>query len=260
MERDLLVHVLEEMKDASEVVVDHEVLDAVEEDHGAGSVVHEVRDQVAQAVQIVRIDVIVAERRREPDDADLLFSATPDDVVRVLACDVHGAPAGIDRPLERREGLLRLLLLHQVGATFLEVLLLPEEKVIEKLVLLEGEQERPREPPHGTALPSGSPFLYVSYRLSHLRLIGAAARPVGIARSREDEHQPIEADVLRRCARPEPGAAGRNLYRAMAFRPLAMAALVGIIGGSALGDAFDLEDEQAKFLVTPYGAPSDPPR
>src|SRR3989442_4019565 len=37
-------------------------------------------------------------------------------------------------------------------------------------------------------------------------------------------------------------------------------ALVGIIGGSALGDAFELEDEQAKFLVTPYGAPSDPPR
>src|SRR5207249_4561552 len=261
MERDLLVHVLEEMKDAREVVVDHEVLDAVEEDHAAGSVVHEVRDQVAQAVQIVRIDVIVAERRREPDDADLLFSATPDDVVRVLACDVHVAPAGVDRPLERREGLLRLLLLHQVGATFLEVLLLPEEKVLEKLVLLEGEQERRREPPHGTALPSGSPFLYVSYRLSHLRLIGAAAHPVVIARSSEDEHQPIEADVLRRCARPEPGAAGRNFYRAMAFRPLAMAAaVVGIIRGSALGDAFDLEDEQAKFLVTPYGAPSDPPR
>lgn len=37
-------------------------------------------------------------------------------------------------------------------------------------------------------------------------------------------------------------------------------AVVGIIGGSALGDAFDLEDEQAKFLVTPHGAPSDPPR
>lgn len=47
----------------------------------------------------------------------------------------------------------------------------------------------------------------------------------------------------------------------MAFRPLGMApAVVGIIGGSALGDAFELEDEQAKFLVTPYGAPSDPPR
>lgn len=37
-------------------------------------------------------------------------------------------------------------------------------------------------------------------------------------------------------------------------------AIIGIIGGSALGDAFDLEDEQAKFLVTPHGAPSDPPR
>jgi 5'-methylthioadenosine phosphorylase len=36
--------------------------------------------------------------------------------------------------------------------------------------------------------------------------------------------------------------------------------LIGIIGGSALGDAFELEDEQTKFLVTPHGAPSDPPR
>src|SRR3989442_1737808 len=36
--------------------------------------------------------------------------------------------------------------------------------------------------------------------------------------------------------------------------------VVGIIGGSALGDAFGLEDEQAKFLVTPHGAPRDPPR
>jgi len=39
-----------------------------------------------------------------------------------------------------------------------------------------------------------------------------------------------------------------------------MAPLVGIIAGSALGDAFELEDEQARFLVTPHGAPSDPPR
>src|SRR2546428_12353983 len=47
----------------------------------------------------------------------------------------------------------------------------------------------------------------------------------------------------------------------MASRPLAMSsAVVGIIGGSALGDAFELEDEQAKFLVPPHGAPSDPPR
>jgi 5'-methylthioadenosine phosphorylase len=37
-------------------------------------------------------------------------------------------------------------------------------------------------------------------------------------------------------------------------------ALVGIIGGSALGDAFDLEEEQARFIVTPNGTPSDPPR
>ena len=36
--------------------------------------------------------------------------------------------------------------------------------------------------------------------------------------------------------------------------------LIGIIGGSALGDAFELEEEQAKFLMTPHGAPSDPPR
>jgi len=36
--------------------------------------------------------------------------------------------------------------------------------------------------------------------------------------------------------------------------------LVGVIGGSALGDAFELEEEQARFLVTPHGAPSDPPR
>ncbi|TLZ57974.1 MAG: MTAP family purine nucleoside phosphorylase [Methanobacteriota archaeon] len=37
-------------------------------------------------------------------------------------------------------------------------------------------------------------------------------------------------------------------------------AIIGIIGGSALGDAFELEEEQARFLVTPHGAPSDPPR
>src|SRR2546425_6186487 len=148
MQGDLLVDVLEEVQDAREVVVDHEILDSVEEDDGARSLVHEVRDQVAQAVQIVRIDVILAQRRREPDDADFLLPPTPDDVVRVLARDVHRAPAGIDRPLKRREGLLRLLLLHQVGASFLEVLLLAEEEVLEKLVLLEGEQERPREPPH----------------------------------------------------------------------------------------------------------------
>jgi 5'-methylthioadenosine phosphorylase len=36
--------------------------------------------------------------------------------------------------------------------------------------------------------------------------------------------------------------------------------LVGVIGGSALGDAFELEEEQARFLVTPHGAPSDAPR
>src|SRR5438445_3129418 len=186
MQGDLLVHVLEEMQDAREVVVDHEVLDPVEQDEGSGSVGHEVRDQVAQAVQVVRIDVVLAQRRREPDDADVLVSATPDDVVRMLARDVHRTPAGVDRLLERREGLLRLLLLHQVGAAFFEVLLLPEEKVLEKLVLLESEQERPREPPHGTTFPSGGLFLYVSYRLSHLRLIWVDA-----SRGR---HRPIEAN------------------------------------------------------------------
>jgi len=34
--------------------------------------------------------------------------------------------------------------------------------------------------------------------------------------------------------------------------------LIAIIGGSALGDAFDLEREQTKSVVTPHGAPSDP--
>src|SRR3989442_13505279 len=106
----------------------------------------------------MRIDVVLPQLRREPDDADVLVTATPDDVVRMLARDIDRTPAGVDRPLERREGLLRLLLLHQVGAAFLQVLLLPEEKVLEKLVLLEGEQERPREPPHGTTLPSGGRF------------------------------------------------------------------------------------------------------
>src|SRR3989449_768436 len=196
MQGDLLVHVLEEMQDAREVVVNHEVLDPVEQDQSAGTVGHEVRDQVAQAVQIVRIDVVLAQGRREPDDADVLISATPDDVVRMLARDVHRTPAGIDRPLERREGLLRLLLLHQVGAAFLEVLLLPEEKVLEKLVLLEGEQERPREPPHGTTLPSGGRFLYVSYRLSHLRLIWVQS----VARSLSPGRVP--------CAWPSPSSGG----------------------------------------------------
>src|SRR2546430_6825458 len=37
-------------------------------------------------------------------------------------------------------------------------------------------------------------------------------------------------------------------------------ALIGTIGGSAWGGAFELEEEQARFLVPPHGAPSDPPR
>lgn len=36
--------------------------------------------------------------------------------------------------------------------------------------------------------------------------------------------------------------------------------LIAIIGGSALGDAFELEREQTKAVVTPHGAPSDPLR
>ncbi len=36
--------------------------------------------------------------------------------------------------------------------------------------------------------------------------------------------------------------------------------VVGILGGSALADVFPLEEERAEFLVTPHGAPSDPPR
>jgi 5'-methylthioadenosine phosphorylase len=52
-----------------------------------------------------------------------------------------------------------------------------------------------------------------------------------------------------------------RVYRGTCSCALAMApTLVGIIGGSALGDTFELEEEQARFLVTPHGAPSDPPR
>ena len=36
--------------------------------------------------------------------------------------------------------------------------------------------------------------------------------------------------------------------------------LIAIIGGSALGDAFDLDREETRSVVTPHGAPSDPPR
>src|SRR5947199_981349 len=45
-------------QDPCEVVVDHQILDPVQEDHGPRPVVHEVRDQVAQAVQVVRVDVV----------------------------------------------------------------------------------------------------------------------------------------------------------------------------------------------------------
>src|SRR2546425_2672346 len=248
MQGDLLVHVLEEMQDAREVVVDHEVLDPVEQDDGSGSVGHEVRDQVAQAVQVVRIDVVLAQRRREPDDADFLVSATPDDVVRMLARDVHRLPAGVDRLLERREGLVRLLLLHQVGAAFLEVLLLPEEKVLEKLVLLEGEQERPREPPHGTTLPSGGRFLYVSYRLSHLRLIWVDA-----SRGR---HRPIEGKQAQR--RPTSGFPGPPWTRSEGTEPLSRDAFSSARHGA--GRRWDHRRIRPRGCVRTRGRTGEVPR
>src|SRR2546425_1208047 len=58
----------------------------------------------------------------------------------------------------------------------LEVLILSEEQVLEKLVLLESDQERAWKRPHGTGLLSGGPVLYVSYRLSDVRLNRAEAR------------------------------------------------------------------------------------
>src|SRR5438552_1872729 len=93
----------------------------------------------------------------------------------------------------------RLLFLHEVGPSLLEVLLLSEEPVLEKLVLLESDQERPWKRPHGTGLLSGGPILYVSYRLSTLRLISVAEPSTTL--------------------RPSSSAAGWNLYRGSAVRP-----------------------------------------
>src|SRR5207249_3010806 len=140
----LLVDVFEEVQDASEVVVDHEVFDPVEQDRGPSALVQESPDQVAEAVQVVRIDVVPPQGRREPHDADVLVPPPADHVVRMLPRDVERSPSGVDRLLEHREGSLRLLLLHQVGPSLLQVLLLSEEQILEKLVLLESEQERPR--------------------------------------------------------------------------------------------------------------------
>src|SRR5712691_2225192 len=170
-ERDLFVHVLQEVQDAGEVVVDHEVLDPIEQDDGPRRIVQEIPDQIAQAVQVVRIDVVLAQRRLEPHVADVFVAPPTNHVVRVLPGDVQRPPVCVYRLLNHREGPLRLLLLHEVGPSLLEVLLLPEEQVLEKLVLLEGKQERPWKWPHGTGLLSGGPFLYVSYRLSGVRLI-----------------------------------------------------------------------------------------
>src|SRR6266571_3920050 len=148
VQRDLLVDVLQEVQDPREVVVDHEVLDPVQEDHRPRAVAHEVPDEVAEAVQVVRVDVVLAEGRRQPDDADVAVPAATEDVVRVLAGDVHRPPPGVDRLVEVAQAFLRLAFLDEVGATFFEVLLLPEEQVPEKFVLLEREQERPQKPPH----------------------------------------------------------------------------------------------------------------
>src|SRR2546427_3879881 len=198
-QRNLLVHVLQEVEDPREVVVDHEVLDSVQQDDRPWRLVQEVPDQVAQVVQIVRIDVVLAQRRREPHDADVLVALPADHVIRMLPRDVERTPAGVDRLLKHHEGPLRLLLLDEVGPSLLEVLLFAEKKVLEKLVLLESEQERPWKRPHGTSLLSGGPILYVSYRLSTLRLISVAERSTATnARS---------------------SAAGWNLYRGSAVRP-----------------------------------------
>src|SRR5256714_11206746 len=198
-ERDLLVHVLQKVQDPREVVVDHEVLDPVQQDDRPGRLVQEVPVQVAQAVQIGRIDVVLAQRRREPHDAEVFVPSPADHVVRVLPGDVQRAPPRVDCLLKDCEGPLRLLFLHEVGPSLFEVLLLAEEQVLEKLVLLESDQERPWKRPHGTGLLSGGPILYVSYRLSTLRLISVAEPPTGM--------------------RPSSSGAGWNLYRGSAVRP-----------------------------------------
>src|SRR6266566_4620672 len=185
-ESNLLVHVLQEVQDPREIVVDHEVLDPVQQDDRPGRLVQEVPDQVAQAVQIVRID-------------DVLVPSPANHVVRVLPGDVQRTPPRVDCLLKDCEGTLRLLFLHEVGPSLLEVLLLSEEQVLEKLVLLESDQERPWKRPHGTGLLSGGPILYVSYRLSTLRLISGAEPSTAL--------------------RPSSSAAGWSLYRGSAVRP-----------------------------------------
>src|SRR5207245_10061128 len=167
----------------------------------------------------------------------------------MLSGDVNRTPAGVDRPLERRKGSLRLLLLDEVGPTFFEVFLLPEEQIPEKLVLLVGEQERPREPPHGTALPSGGPFLYVSYRLSDVRVecVRGLGRSTGviIARSRGVRIR-TEARGRGRL-RGGTESLSRDRFPSAAIAPV----LVGIIGGPALGDAFESAAEEVYSRVTP---------
>src|SRR5256884_9619885 len=147
----------------------------------------------------MRVDVVLAQRPREHHDADDLVSQPADQLIQKLPRDVKRTPAGFDRLLKHHEGPLRLLLLDEVGPSLLEVLLFAEEKVLEKLVLLESEQERPWKRPHGTSLLSGGPILYVSYRLSTLRLISVAERSTAT-----NAHN---------------GATGWNLYRGSAVRP-----------------------------------------
>src|SRR5207247_7185804 len=97
--------------------------------------------------------------------------------VRMLPGAGWRAPLPVVCLLKDFGGPLRLLFLHEVGPSLLEVLLLSEEQVLEKLVLLESNQERPWKRPHGTGLLSGGPILYVSYRLSTLRLLSVAELP-----------------------------------------------------------------------------------
>ena len=100
----------------------------------------------------MRVDVVFPERSRQPDDADLVVAASPGDVVRVLPGDVDGPPPCVDRLMEAGECPLWLPLFHEVGPALFEVLLLSEEQVPEKFVLLVREQERPRKQPHRNRL------------------------------------------------------------------------------------------------------------
>src|SRR3970040_631135 len=68
--RDDLVHMLKELDYAGRLVVDHEVLEPVEEDHGLPSARDVVQDYIREDVQVVRVDVVLAEGRRETNRAE----------------------------------------------------------------------------------------------------------------------------------------------------------------------------------------------